>query len=179
MRSAGAVNRPSSSRRRLGLCWDDGGADGGGTSLGWRDSGEQPGVFCKFLPVFLMRCANRAKRRMTRDRSALAALSVRPRRLRSMPRCSAGSNEAGSGNSCLASGSSRCGLRAMRSDSAVALSGLVTTSGTRRRGLGMLDGRPRALPEAAVCEAPARVARARQKRIRTKSLRFLDSGPGK
>jgi hypothetical protein len=42
----------------------------------------------------------------------------------------------------------------------------------------MPGGRPPGLPELPLGETPARVARARQKGIRAKFLRFLESRPG-
>ena len=150
------------------------------------------------------RCANRARRRMARSRvrtrratraasaGAISPCPVASRMVestrrqssavrndsRSIPRCAAGSKEAGGGNSCLASGRSRCGLRSSRSDSAFALSGRAARSGTRRRGLGIPGGRPRGLPELPFAKRP-RVARARPQKIRIKLLRFLDLRPGK
>jgi hypothetical protein len=107
---------------------------------------------------------------------------------RSIPRRAAGSMEAsgggnsraasGGGNSRAASGRNRCGLRSSRSDSAGALSGRATRSGTRRLGLGMPRGRPRGLPELPVAKRP-RASRARGKGIRTKLLIFYDSVSGK
>ena len=96
----------------------------------------------------------------------------------SIPRRSAGSAAAGGGKNCAASGRNRCGLRSIRSASACALSGRAVRSGMRRLGLGMPGGRPR-VAGISLGEAPARVACTRETRIRTKSLKFQNSRPGK
>jgi len=70
---------------------------------------------------------------------------------------------AGGGNTCLASGRNRSGLRSIRSDNAFAVSGRAIRSGTRRLGLGVPGGRPRGFPEHPFAKRP-RASRARDRK---------------